>query len=155
MCILPSIPLLCTSKTTSRPHPANRCASLTHDGDRIDTRSGPSADKNRVDQWTPKEAEAGYEEDQKGETEGNGERSDCDTPLLLRFTKKRPLSSGKKKPRVKRRVKRRRFSSSFSSDEATATENESDISSYTSFRPLIPQDLDLSLLSRPALRSHI
>ena len=119
MCILPSIPLLCTSKTTSRPHPANRCASLTHDGDRINTWSGPSADKNRVDQWTPKGAEAGHEEDQKGETEGNGERSECDTPLLLRFTKKRPLSSAKKKPCVKRRVKRRRFWSSFSSDEAT------------------------------------
>lgn len=66
--------------------------------------------------------------------EGNGERDDGDTPLLLRSVKKRPLSSVKEERRVKRRVKRHRFSSPLSSDEDTATGDESDISSYTSSR---------------------
>ena len=48
------------------------------------------------------------------------------------------LSSAKGKRRVKRRVRRRRFSSPFASDEDTATGDESDISSYTSSRPHRP-----------------
>ena len=91
----------------------------SHDGDRINTGPDPPAGEDREDQWDPKEAEAGHEEDKKEETEGNGKRADGDTPPLLRSTKKRPLSSAKGKPRVKRRVKRRRFSSPFSSDEDT------------------------------------
>ena len=39
---------------------------------------------------------------------------------------------------MKRRVKRHRLSSPFSSDEDTATGDELDISSYTSFRPHRP-----------------
>lgn len=106
----------------------------SHHGDRIDTGPGPSVGEDREDQCVFKEAKAGHKKDKKEETKGNGERDDGDTSLLLRFTKKRPLFSAKKKCRVKRRVKRHRFSSSFSSDEDTATENESDISSYISFR---------------------
>lgn len=79
--------------------------------------------------------EAGHEEDEKEDTEGNGERDYGDTPLLVLSTKKRPLSSAKEKPRVKRRVKRRRFSSPLFSDKDTATEDELDISSYISTRP--------------------
>ena len=110
----------------------------SHDGDRIDTGPGSSSGEDREDQWEPKEAEAGHEEDKKEETKGNGERDDGDKPLLLRSTKKRPLSSTKEKPCVRRRVKRRRFSSPFSSDEDTATGDESDISSYASSRPYRP-----------------
>lgn len=102
----------------------------SHDGDRIDTGPGPSAGEDREDQCDPKEAEAGHKKDEKKETEDNG-----DTPLLLRSTKKRPLSSANEKCRVKRRVKRHSFSSPFSSDEDTATGTESDISSYIFSRP--------------------
>ena len=66
--------------------------------------------------------------------EDDGDRADSDPPLL-RSAKKRPLSFAKEKPRVKRRVKRRRFSSPLSSDEKSATGDESDISSYRSSRP--------------------
>ena len=104
-------------------------------GDRIDTGPGPSAGEDKEDLCDSKEAEAGHKKDKKGETEGNGEGDDGDTPLLLGSTKKRPLSSAKEKRRVKRRVKRHRFSSPFSSDEDTATGDESDISSYISSRP--------------------
>ena len=101
-------------------------------------RPGPSAGEDREDQWDSQKAEAGHEEDKKEETEGNGEGDDGDKPLLLRSTKKRPLSSAKEKRRVKRRIKRRRFSSPSSSDEDTAMGDESDISSYTSSRPYRP-----------------
>ena len=113
----------------------------SHDGDRIDTGPGPSAGEDREDQWDPQEAETGHEEDKKEETESNGERDDGDKPPLLGSTKKRPLSSAKEKSGVKRCVKRRRFSSPFSSDEDTATGDESDISSYTSSRPHRPSKL--------------
>ena len=112
----------------------------SHDGDRLDTGPGPSAGEDREDQWGPQEAEAGHEEDEKEETEGNGQRDEGHKPLLLHSTKKRPLSSAKEKHRR------------FSSGEDTATGDESDISSYTSSRPHRPQDLGLPRLTRPALR---
>lgn len=151
MCILSSIPLLRISKTFSRSHSANRCAG-SHDGDRIDTGPGPSAGEDREDQWAPQEAEAGHEEDKKEETEGNGERDDGDKPLLLRSTKKRPLSSAKEKRRVKRRVKRRRFSSPFSSDEDTVTGTSWTSAAIHLPDPTVPQSPDPPLLTRPALR---
>ena len=117
----------------------------SQDEDRIDIGPDPSAGENREDQCDSKKAETGHKKDQKGEMKGNGERDDGDTPLLLRFTKKRPLSSAKKKCRVKRRVKRHRFSSPFSSDEDTATGDESNISSYIFSKP--------HCLSRPRLTS--
>lgn len=107
----------------------------SHDGDHVAEGPGPSAGEDREDQCDPKKAEAGHKKDELGETEGNGERDDSDIPLLLRSTKKRPLSSAKEKRRVKRRVKRHRFSSPFSSDEETVTGDESDISSYIYSRP--------------------
>jgi len=108
--------------------PANR-ACESHDGDRIDPGTGPSAGEDRKDQWDRKDVEAGEEEDEKEETEDVGERDESQTPPL-RFTKKRPLSPAKKKSYEKRRTKRRRFSSPLSSDEEAETREESDISSY-------------------------
>ena len=80
----------------------------SHDRDRIDTGPGPLVGEDTEYQWDLKEAEAGHKKDKKEETEGNGERDSGDTHLLLRSTKKRSLSSAKKKCRVKRRVKRHR-----------------------------------------------
>lgn len=110
----------------------------SHDGDRIDIGPGPLAGEDGEDQWDTKEAEAGHKENKQKEAEGNDERVDGDTPLPLRSTKKRSLSSAKKKPRVKRCVKRRSFSLPLLSDEDIATRDESDISSYTSSRPHRP-----------------
>ena len=93
-----------------------------------------SVDENREDLCDFKEAKANHKKNKKKETKDNDERNDDDTFLLLRFTKKRFLFFAKKKRRVKRCVKRYRFSSSFSLNEDTATKNESDISSYISFR---------------------
>ena len=102
----------------------------SHDGERFYPGPGPPAGEDREDRWNLKEVEAGREDDENEETEGNGGRDDGDTPLLPHSTKKRPLSSSK--------GKRRRFSSPFTSDEDTATGDESDISSYTSSRPHRP-----------------
>ena len=99
--------------------------------------SGTSAGEDNEDQWDRQEAEAGDEDNKREreeDMEDDGERADSDTSLLL-FAKKMPLSFAKEKPRVKRRLKRRRFSSPLSSDEKSATGDESDISSYRSSRP--------------------
>ncbi|KAL8751406.1 MAG: hypothetical protein Q9199_006438, partial [Rusavskia elegans] len=64
--------------------------------------------------------------------------------LLLRFTKKRSLSTAGEKSPIKRCIKRGRFSSRLSSDEETETGDKSDSSTYTPSKPhpiAIPQPI--------------
>jgi len=108
----------------------------SRDEDRIDTGPGPSAGEDNEERWDRQEAEAGDEENQREreeDMEDDGKRPDSDTPLLR--SAKESLSFAREKPRVKRRVKRRRFSSPLSSDEKNVTGDESDISSHRSSRP--------------------
>lgn len=72
-----------------------------HDGDRINTWPGPLAGEDREDEWDLREVKVGHDEDEKKEMEDN-ERYGSDTPLLLYSVRKRPLSSAKEKPCMKR-----------------------------------------------------
>lgn len=123
----------------------------SHDGDRIDIGPGPSVDEDREDQWDPNKAEASHEKDKKEETKGSGERDDDDTPLLLRFTKKRPLSFAKEKRPVGVVSNVVAFRHQFCQMRTTRRGPSRTSAAIHLPDPIVPQDLSPPLLTRQAL----
>ncbi len=127
--------------TTNTAHfnaPRPHCNTLLSSrvGAHKDLKLAPLTRGSKRDRWDDRDTEAA---DKRGGSDVDGDKK---TTPLMRSTKKRCLSAVGEEPLSKRRIKSRRFSSPFSSDEETKTGDESDISSYAPSKPhhaLVPR----------------